>query len=191
MAIVNAQTEELISQIERAFRGVERPQITLRVGRALDDNMQDELPKLRKLDDHYGGWSEIPEEDIEKFQDVFRWLCPIGFRFYLPAFMIHSLRFSKEPATDVWLSGAFSESEPGVLESTLEFLNPAQKEVVWRFLVIALESVHDDYNRDWWNHSWDKEWAEDFDKERVWANLGRAFTLLKSKVEQDRGKTSA
>ena len=39
MAAFNAQTEELISQIERAFRKVDRPQITLRVARGVDDNM--------------------------------------------------------------------------------------------------------------------------------------------------------
>jgi hypothetical protein len=145
---------------------------------------------LRKFDAHYGCWSEIPKEDIENFQDVFYWLCPIGFRFYLPAFMIHSLRVSAGPAHEVWLSGTFSEDDPGVLKANLGILDLAQKEVFLRFLVVALESVHDDYNRDWWNHSWDKEWAEDAEKERVWKELGSLFAFLKSQVEQDRRNTS-
>ena len=53
MPTVNAQTEELISQIERAFRGVERPQITLRVARGVDDHRWDGLPQLRKFDNHF------------------------------------------------------------------------------------------------------------------------------------------
>jgi hypothetical protein len=185
MATVQAYAKDLVLQIERAFHGVERPQITLRVARRADDNRWDELPQLQKFDDHYGSWNEIPKDDIEKFQDVFCWLCPIGFRFYLPAFMIHSLRHSPQLVNNVWLQSAFSD------ESNLEFLDLSQKKAVWRFLIAALESVHDDYHSDWWNHPWDKEWAEDSEKEEVWLMLGKAFTLLRDHVGQDLGHSNA
>lgn len=172
-----ANTEELVLQIERAFRDVPRPQTTLRVARGMDDHQWDALERLQKLDDHYGHWDAIPREDLEKFQDVFPWLCPVGFRFYLPAFMVHALRSSPLLAENSWLRSAFRD------EADLEILDGPQKVAVWHFVKAVLESVHDDYHRDWWNHPWDKEWEEDFEKEQAWQEVGKAFTFLSKHVE--------
>lgn len=143
----------------------------------MDDHQWDALERLQKLDDHYGHWDAIPREDLEKFQDVFPWLCPVGFRFYLPAFMVHALRSSPLLAENSWLRSAFRD------EADLEILDGPQKVAVWHFVKAVLESVHDDYHRDWWNHPWDKEWEEDFEKEQAWQEVGKAFTFLSKHVE--------
>ncbi len=181
MDTANIKHEELISQIKSAFKGVEKPEITLRVARGADDNRWDELGQLRKLDGHYKLWTGVPDEDIEKYQDVFPWLCPIGFRFYLPAFMIHSLRHSSYLAGENWLFSAFGELL--FQEADIEILDQSQKRTVFDFLVSVLASVKDDYNPDWWNHPWDPEWQDDAEKEHVWKEFGRAFTFLKDRVD--------
>ena len=174
--------EEIISQIERAFRRVERPGITLRVARGIDDNRLDELPRLEREDDHYRNWSSIPNEDITKFWDVFPWLCPVGFRFYLPAYMTHSLRTSSRLIDELWLRSAFGDAL--FRDGNMEALDEAQIDATLNFLTAAFLSIPDDYHRDWWNYPWDKDWADDAEKEQVWRTFGGAFCSLKKKRDR-------
>ena len=178
MQTTHQRYEELIVRIERAFRRVERPQITLRVARGIDDHRWGELEELHKLDDHYRDWLEVPEADIAFFKNVFIWFCPVGFRFYLPAYMISSLRSSRRLIDELWLQYAFGDAP--FHPENIEILDAAQKQAVREFLEAAFECIQDDYHRDWWNHPWDAEWKEDAEKEHFWQMFGRAFTFLRS-----------
>lgn len=178
----SSQNEDLINRIARAFRHVERPQITLRVARAVDDHQWDDLPKRRSLDGHYRDWTQIPEEDMAKFKDVWLWLCPIGVRFYLPAYMTDSLRSSRRLIDEVWMLFAFGGESFN--ETSITVLDGPQKRVLYEFFISAFECVKDDYTRDWWNHPWDPAWDVDMEKQHVWDTFGRAFTFLRNQAAQ-------
>ncbi|MDB6124773.1 MAG: hypothetical protein JWQ71_3766 [Pedosphaera sp.] len=183
MGMKQDEVENLILEIEHAFLRVERPEITLRVARGMDDHRYGELNQLSKADAHYLHWNEIPPADIERFSDVFPWLCPIGFRFYLPAFMIHSLKTSKSLRSESWPNFAFSETF--LTKADVETLNVQQTRAVLHFLTAILATVPDDWNADWWNHPWDPEWSEDAEKKQIWSEIGYAYEQFKAHAEKE------
>lgn len=57
--------------------------------RALDDYERN--PESFRSRDKEKNWWDLPEHKIEKFHDTLSFMNPEGLRFYLPAFMYHSL----------------------------------------------------------------------------------------------------
>tara|TARA_B100001939_G_scaffold283511_1_gene252842 strand:+ start:24265 stop:24759 length:495 start_codon:yes stop_codon:yes gene_type:complete len=87
--------DEVIAKIELAFQGVPQPsEITLHVAEAHDNYDYGQDSEHRKKD-FQGPWQEVPEEHIENCQCALTYLDPVGFRFYLPAFMVWYLRHYK------------------------------------------------------------------------------------------------
>jgi len=88
------EAAELITLIDRVFADIPVPRITLRVGRALDDewNVSEERGAELAKEDPETDWREVPEEKTRAYQEYFTFADPPGWRFYLPAFMTHYLR---------------------------------------------------------------------------------------------------
>ena len=85
----------LIARIVEVFHGVARPpEITKSVARALDDDwkLSPSQAEERRASDGEAQWTDIPDEEIEAFDDIFPFLDSQGYLFYLPAFMSYSLR---------------------------------------------------------------------------------------------------
>ena len=172
--------EELITEIRKAFTGLSKPETTLRVARGADDHDYD-WKKLQKLDDHYDDWEDIPDKDLDYYQDVFFWLCPQGLQYYLPAYMVRYLkRVPLGKSNDIWPEYAFDER---CFELNLfELFTTQQTQVALCFLETLFEQAKDDYHDDWWNHSWDKDWEYDKPKQKLWNNYGTAYKILKTKL---------
>ena len=84
--------DKVIEMIESAFEGVPRPlEITLHVAEA-HDNYDYGQDAIHRQKDHQGPWQEIPDEHIEECQWALSHVDPVGFRYYLPAFMTWYLR---------------------------------------------------------------------------------------------------
>ncbi|MCD6049067.1 MAG: hypothetical protein K0Q55_470 [Verrucomicrobia bacterium] len=174
-------TEKLVADIQKAFAGISKPNGTLRVARGADDHDHD-WRKLQKLDDHYSAWEDIPSEDLEHYQDVFTWLCPEGYRFYLPAYMVHFLTANPQTREkEIWRSRAFNSY--CVEKGQFELFTPAEAAVTCRFLESSLLEVYDEDFPDWWNHPWHKDWSElDELKAELWAKYGAAYEYMKAKL---------
>ncbi|HEY1172380.1 MAG TPA: DUF6714 family protein [Verrucomicrobiae bacterium] len=176
--------DALIKEIGEAFSGVPKPQTTLRVARGADDHDYD-WKKLQKLDEHYYDWEDVPDEDLDYYQDIFYWLCPQGFQFYLPAYMSRMLRtLSSNRPNHIWPMWAFGER---CFELNLfELFTRKQTAVTVRFLEVLFEKVKDDYHADWWNHfdaeDWDDDELRKARKLELWEDYGAAYQLLKAKL---------
>jgi hypothetical protein len=101
-AIERARAEalKLIPDIEAAFEGVPRPQITLSVAKGYDDewNLTDERIEELAAQDPERVWQDVSDEALEARQEYFTFSDAAGWLFYLPAFMCHYLR--RFPADD-------------------------------------------------------------------------------------------
>ena len=85
--------QRVIEQITRAFDGVGREDgISFYEARAIDDYATDALRAEARALDTDTRWQDVPEEDIEHGSLSLNYFDPKGFRYYLPAYMIWSLR---------------------------------------------------------------------------------------------------
>lgn len=127
----------LIKKITAAFDGVSREDgISLHAARALDDwHSLEEAKKIGQKMDRDTKWQEVPAEWIMKFHDIFSFLDPKGFRYYVPAYMVWSL---KEPKASISNSLNFLmyalENRDGYYQSHFELLNQEQLEVISDFI---------------------------------------------------------
>ncbi len=84
----------VIEQITKAFEGVSREDgVSLHEARVIDDWGSDcERAAARKIDTDTR-WQDVPVEWIEQLHDALSFLDPKGWRYYLPAYMLYSLKF--------------------------------------------------------------------------------------------------
>ena len=84
---------ELRKLIDRTFTSIPKPETTLRVARALDDEWTITPQRAAELalEDSESDWRDVPKEKTEAYQEYFTFSDPPGWRFYLPAFMTHYL----------------------------------------------------------------------------------------------------
>ncbi len=83
----------LIEQIAKAFEGVTREDgVSLHEARAIDDYEGDEGRAAARKKDTDCRWQDVPDEWIEYFSDVLSFFDAKGFRYYIPAYMIWSLK---------------------------------------------------------------------------------------------------
>lgn len=132
---IKARTE-LIATIEAAFNGVSREGgVSLHeAGVIAEEGSNAERLKAR-LRDTESCWQDVPEEDLRKEMSENTFLDPIGFRYYLPAFLILCVTHFRGdiPRIHEWMVYAFTHSTPEAQEQ-VSLLNRAQRGVVSRFL---------------------------------------------------------
>ena len=84
---------QLIEQITAAFAGVSREGgVSLHQTRVLDDAFPQESMDEAGAKDVDADWREVPDSSIEKPDLHMSFLDPIGFRYYLPAYMVWQLK---------------------------------------------------------------------------------------------------
>jgi len=84
--------EDLIEIIQKAFHGVEQPKdITLHVAEAHDYYDYENNDKHRAKD-YIGDWEGVPDEHIHECKHALSYVDKVGIRYYLPAYMIWTLR---------------------------------------------------------------------------------------------------
>jgi len=83
----------VIAQITKAFSKVSREGgVSLHEADVLDAYGSDEECAAARAIDTDTKWQEVPESDIEENYSILSFLDPIGFRYYIPAYMVWSLR---------------------------------------------------------------------------------------------------
>lgn len=84
--------EAVIEAIRSSFAGVPRGAITIHEAEVIDDyGSAEERAKARRLDTE-PSWDRVPESHIEECTTALCHLDPEGWRYYVPAYMIWSLR---------------------------------------------------------------------------------------------------
>lgn len=123
----------LIEQITAAFDGVTREDgITLHEARALDDYA--DTKKAREID-YDRRWQDVPDEWLEKFDDVFPFFDPKGFRYYIPAYMIWCLKNYNTSNSNSLHSTIYAlHYAKRYYRSHFRLLNEAQLQAVSKFL---------------------------------------------------------
>ncbi|MBL8181881.1 MAG: hypothetical protein JNL64_09765 [Blastocatellia bacterium] len=95
------EADKLLALIHDAFDGVDRQGgITLHQALVIDDyGTQEELEAAEAYDTE-DRWQNVPESDISKNISIFNFLDPIGFRYYLPAYMSWSIKNYTDDESD-------------------------------------------------------------------------------------------
>jgi hypothetical protein len=127
---------ELIADIEAAFDGVSREGgVSLHEAGVIDDYGSDTDRAQARLRDAEVRWQDVPEDDLWQEMSEHTFLDPIGFRYYLPAFLIQVLKHFRKtiPYNHDWMIYAFTHTAPEI-EPQVDLLNRDQREVVSRFL---------------------------------------------------------
>jgi hypothetical protein len=137
-AVVNPRRDQLVRDVEAAFRDVQRGNgLTLHEAAEFEGNdycTAEERARVRALDPETR-WQDISDTALEECED--RWAFDDeGFRFHLPAYMRWHLR--KPPGRDLLRGGllyfALSPAGGTEEEGTWEVFTLEQKRVIARFL---------------------------------------------------------
>ena len=127
----------LIEKITAAFDGVSREDgISLHAARALDDwHSLEGAKKIGQTMDRDTRWQDVPAESIMKFHDIFSFLDPKGFRYYIPAYMVWSLQESQASDSNSFDSLLRAlENRDGYYRTHFEILTFPQLEAISDFI---------------------------------------------------------
>jgi hypothetical protein len=146
--------DEIIAEINVAFENARRGKITLHETEIIDHcGSEKQRRKAQRLDTE-SRWQDVPASVIELHYSALSFLCPESFRYYLPAYMIWSLRYFKisHSASSDWTIYALAPNTNKPLDKrTLErfsLFSLAQKRAVQRFLQFMVD--HGDGHADSW-----------------------------------------
>lgn len=156
--------DAVMAQIAAAFDGVSRAGgVSLREGRVIDDYGTDAERDAARLLDTDTCWQDVPDDDLNTYGMSLSFVDPIGFRYYLPAYLCYSLRLmSKGVGVHSMLFHLDMQGrDAGIREMLFKrfgLLTPAQGKAVGSFLqYIAAQGDEFDREdaarifRDYWN----------------------------------------
>lgn len=142
--------------IRKAFAQVKPGKVSLWAARALDDYASESEVKAAAAKDTETHWSLVAGSKIETLHDTLSFLDEEGFKYYIPAFMIHAL---KNPTSRPAQSAVFHLTRgvypPDELEA--KGFNKAQALAVVAFLKKMMAQGVYGINED--NMPWIEEWA--------------------------------
>jgi hypothetical protein len=137
---VDADAEPIIAAIREAFADARRGRITIHEAEVIDSyGSEAEREEARKHDTE-AHWSEVPDREIEECAWALPHLDPESWRYYVPAYMIWSLRYFQTNNSIVsdFTIYAFNLHDDSELReyklARFRLLNPAQARAVGLFL---------------------------------------------------------
>ncbi len=145
--------QELLSEamdaIRSAFAGVSRAGgVSLHETRVLDDCGSDAERAAARVNDTDIDWQDVPDSHIEKPDLSLLFLDPIGFRYYLPAYMMWELeQCSRADGVDCNTHGDVLSSL-GFDKPNFVLLNREQERAVCKFLQFFAEYGDEQEKRD-------------------------------------------
>lgn len=126
----------IIAQIVAAFDGVEREEgISLHEARVIDCYGSEAARKAAKAKDTDRRWQDISDIQIEDFYNALIFLDAKGFRYYIPAYAIWSLKHYM--TSDSLFADAIVYALEGFEDFILprfELLNREQSQAIYQFL---------------------------------------------------------
>lgn len=139
--------EQVIREVEEAFRGVSLGKLTLHEAELLDNcgSTEGERSAVRDLD-RERDWRDVPDKAIRECSVALSFLDAESWRFYLPAYIRYGLRHPNEGTVD---SAIYSLDPAGIrqherrTEERFATFNSGQVRAVCAFLLFACQ------NGDW------------------------------------------
>ena len=158
--------ENLVSLIDKVFDGVPQPSIlTLHVANARDyRDYEHDIEHYRK--DHIGRWPEIPNEHLKKCTSGLSFIDAIGMRYYLPAYMIWTLKNYKDENIDcdMVLYTFDNHSKDSRLEKYFKerfsLFNDEQMKACALFIKFCSEDTDDYIDKDWATKKYERYWHQ-------------------------------
>ncbi len=140
--------EALINDIREAFAEVSREDgVTLHEADVIDDyGSAAARAEARKLDTEER-WQDVPDADIEKYDWILSFLDLKGFKYYIPAYMVWSLKnyqTSSSASVDATIYALAPPSSPDLQAWKLErwqVFDTLQAKTICRFLRFAVEQA--------------------------------------------------
>jgi hypothetical protein len=131
--------EDIVHSIRGAFHGVRRGRISMREAEVIDNYGSDEERTLARESDPDTPWEEIPDDLISESPWGMPHLDPKSWRYYIPAYMIWSLRHEDDACHIIhgFMIYTFTILSPECRSYDLErfrTLSPPQVVAVRRFL---------------------------------------------------------
>ena len=155
-SIAEAAKLELIKQITSAFDGVTREDgISLHEAVVIDDYGSDEQRAIARQKDNELRWQDVPDKWIEQSESALCFLDPKGWRYYIPAYMIWSLKhyinsdLNHNSINSTIYTFKFSPDPDDYYWSRFEILNQEQSKAVCQFLRF-MTTHHEGYVNDSW-----------------------------------------
>lgn len=146
---VRQRAKELRNQLDTLFCGIKGPPgITLSVARGLDDHQYSRLKELAKLQRHHGHWSDVTEDEMERYHDCWAFMDSSAVRFYLPAFIAKHLNEIIDDPNDRNIEPNWFPPECITLGSEkLSSLSPEESAFVTEYLYFVEESIANEFAR--------------------------------------------
>ena len=155
--------EQVIEEVEDAFREVPLGKVTLHEAEALDSCATDVERRAARDLDRERDWRDVPDRAIRECSVALSFLDPESWRFYLPAYIRYGLRHRDKGAVDsaiYALDPAGIRQHERITEERFGILNARQVRAVCSFLLFASQSDH------WCDHVVAKEALDDYWRER-------------------------
>jgi hypothetical protein len=136
--------DALVAEITAAFDSVSREDgATLHEAEAIDNRESDDAQREARNLDVEQRWQDVPDAHISECCSALSFLCPLGFRYYIPAFMLYGLRHLEDDPNGILQSCEYHllhdypkslrKSEPAAIASKYGFTD-AQCRAVAKFL---------------------------------------------------------
>ena len=127
----------MISQIADAFSSVRREEgISLHEAHVIDRyGTKQQRSEARKLDTDKH-WNEVPDAQIEKSTSVLCFLDPIGWRYYIPAYMKWTLKYFKASRSFTCDSTIYSFNSSVERKEIEQLPKPSkQQRFMWSYVI--------------------------------------------------------
>lgn len=160
----NMEKEELVAEIEEAFRDVKLGNgIGLYEAEAIDDYANDKVTRQARSKDRdtWCNWTDIPAKDIEYFYSALCFVDIEGMRFLLPAYMKYAVdNYDSSNSASIDMSISALLNSPVFVQSDVdEYFTPKQYCAFARFLrFMVLEAGEDFVDSFSASEAYDKFW---------------------------------
>jgi hypothetical protein len=137
----------LIAEIEAAFNGVSREEgVTLHETYVIDSGGNERWRAKARRKDTEMRWLDVPDEEIEKASAALCFLDAKGFRYYIPAYMVWTLRNYRTTSSLSADNTIYAFSHKTVdNDGRFELLDAAQRRAICRFLRHFTRSDPDEF----------------------------------------------
>ena len=161
-----SKVEVIIEAIRLAFANTPRGVISMHEAEAIDSYASDEEQNDARKLDKAETWDQIDDHDIEKCSAALSHLDPEGWRFYIPAYMIWSLKYFAVTDSIIPDFTIYTFDLPGTDANSykrrlyrFQLLNAAQSHAVClflRYMAATSDQVDDMIAKEALNKYWDK-----------------------------------
>ncbi len=138
----DALRDEIIAEIGAAFANVQRGATTLHEADVIDHCGSEREQRAARARDTERRWQDVPDADMASNPSALSFLCPESFRYYIPAYMVWSLRHyrTSQPDSVIYaLTPNTNKTKDKKKLAAFAMFSLQQREVIRRYLEFMVE----------------------------------------------------